>query len=170
MANKPFLLDSLTAQELLELQKLMRSETASASVFRRCRLIWHLAAGYNLSESAELAGLHYTNAHIWVNRFQQEGLSRLLGKPRPGRPRVYEDDEETVVIQAATSRPVDLGLNFTTWSLIKLENYLRSDRRLKELSRETIRRILHRHGLKFLTGQTWCESNDPEFEVKKTPS
>ncbi len=170
MANKPFLLPPLTAQELVELQKLIRSETVPASVFRRCRLIWHLAAGYNLSESAELAGLHYTNAHIWVNRFQHEGLPRLLGKPRPGRPRVYEDDEETVVIQAATSRPVDLGLNFTTWSLIKLENYLRADHRFEELSRETIRRILHRHGLKFLTGQTWCESNDPEFEVKKTPS
>jgi transposase len=170
MANKPFLLPPLSAQDLLELQKLIRSENVSASVFRRCRLIWHLAAGYNMSESAELSGLHYTNAHIWVKRFQQEGLSRLLGMPRPGRPRVYEEDEETVVIQAATSRPTDLGLNFTTWSLIKLENYLRADQGFEELSRETIRRILHRHGLRFLTGQTWCESDDPDFEVKKTPS
>jgi len=36
------------------------------------------------------------------------------------------------------------------------------------ISRETIRRILARHGLRFLTGQTWCQSTDPEFEVKKT--
>lgn len=170
MANKPFLLPPLPAQELLELQKLIRSEKVSASVFRRCRLIWHLAAGYNMTESAELAGLHYTNAHIWVNRYKEEGLPCLLGKPRPGRPRVYEEDEETVVIKAATSRPKDLGLKFTSWSLIKLEKYLRTDKGFQALSRETIRRILHRHGLKFLTGQTWCESNDPEFEVKKTPS
>lgn len=169
MANKPFLLRSLTTQELIELQKMLRSENIPASTFRRCRLIWHLAAGYNISESAELAGLHYTNAHLWVKKFHQEGLSRLFGKPRPGRPRVYEEDEETIVIRTATSRPTDLGLKFTTWSLIKLENHLRSEYGFQNLSRETIRRILHRHGLNFLSGETWCESNDPEFEVKKTP-
>lgn len=170
MANKPFLLPPPTAQERLELQKLIRAEKVPASVFRRCRLMWHLAAGYNMTESAELAGLHYTNAPIWVKRFHEEGLPCRSGKPRPGRPRVYEEDEETMVIQAATSRPTDWGLNFTTGSLIKLEKYLRTDRGYEALSRETIRSILHRHGFKFLTGQTWCESNDPELEVKKTRS
>ena len=32
---------------------------------------------------------------------------------------------------------------------------------------ETVRRILHQRGLRHLTGRTWCESNDPDFEAKK---
>jgi transposase len=168
MGNRLFKLPPLGADELLELQRLMRAEKTSAAVFRRCRLIWQLAAGYSLKEAAQLAGLHYTNAHFWVSRFQEEGLPRLLGGQRTGRPPVYDPKIETFIIEVATSRPTDLGLGFTTWSLAKLEEYIRSQARLGTLSRETVRRILHRHGLRFLTGQTWCKSTDPEFEVKKT--
>src|SRR5436309_12011342 len=117
MANTPFLLPPLSAEELVELQRMMRGEMIPAAVFRRCRLIWQLAAGYNLQEASELAGLHYTNAHLWVKRFEGEGLARLLGRDRPGRPRIYSGKTETRIIQAATSRPADLGLGFTTWSL-----------------------------------------------------
>lgn len=169
MANRLFRLPPLAAEELLELQRLLRGEKTSASVFRRCRLIWHLAAGFSLREAASLAGLHYTNAHLWVKRFQEGGLSRLLGRPRSGRPPRYQKAVESQIIEIATSRPPDLGLGFTTWSLAKLEEYVRSRKKWETLSRETIRRILHRHGLRFLTGQTWCRSTDPDFEVKKTP-
>jgi transposase len=168
MANAPFLLPPLSAEELLHLQKLLRGENTHASVYRRSRLIWELASGCNLSEAAEFAGLHYTNAHLWVKRFQNEGVDRIVGRSRPGRPRVYGTKAETRIIKMATSHPTDLGLGFTTWSLAKLEEYLRSRKGMENLSRETIRRVLHRHGLHFLTGQTWCESNDPDFEVKKT--
>jgi hypothetical protein len=75
---------------------------------------------------------------------------------------------EELVIKTATSRPPDLGLGFTTWSLAKLEAHLRQHPGISSISRETIRHILSRHGLRFLTGQTWCQSSDPEFEVKKT--
>lgn len=169
MTNRPFLLPPLSADELLELQRLLRAEKTTAAVYRRCRLIWELAAGCHLPEAAEVAGLHYTNAHRWVQRFLEDGLARLLGKPRPGRPRIYTGTDESIILEVATSRPVDLDLGFTTWSLAKLEEYLRTQGGLASVSRETVRRVLHRHGLRFLTGQTWCESHDPDFEVKKTP-
>jgi transposase len=152
------------------LQRLLRAQTTPAGLYRRCNLIWQLAAGFNLSEASQIARLHYTNAHIWVKRFQKSGISGLSNLPRPGRPKIYGKDPETLVMQAATSRPSDLGLEFTTWSLTKLEGHLRKRPSLKSISRETIRRVLGRHGLRFLTGQTWCQSDDPDFEVKKTPS
>ncbi len=116
--------DPAATEELLELQRLMRTEKVSASMFR------------------------------------------LLGRKRPERPRLFDRATETRVIEAATSRHADLGLPFTTWSLVKLERYLRGKEDV--LSRGTIRRILHRPGLRFLTGQTWCRSDDLEYEVKKT--
>jgi len=170
MANKPFILRPLFADELLELQGLLRAEKTQSAVYRRCRLIWELAAGCNLTEASELAGMHYTNGRIWVVRFEDEGAAGLMGHPRTGRPPVYGDRVQTRIIRAATSRPVDLGLPFTTWSMAKLEEYLQGQRGMETLSRETIRRVLKQHGLRFLTGQTWCESKDPDFEAKKTPS
>lgn len=166
--NRPFLLPALGAKDLLVLQRLLRARTTPIGLYRRCLLIWELAAGYSIAEASEIADLHYTNAHKWVKRFQAAGLGGLRDQPRPGRPRLYRGDIETVVIEIATSRPVDLGLGFTTWSLAKLEKHLRQLPGLELISRETIRHILTRHGLRFLTGKTWCESDDPEFEVKKT--
>jgi len=168
--NRPFLLRPLSADELLEVQRLMRSESTPASVYRRCTLVWELAAGFSIADAATMARIHSTNAHTWVKRFLTMGLDGLRSRQRTGRPRVYDRDVETAVIRAATSRPTDLGLEFTTWSLVKLQQHLRRQPGAKKLSRETIRRILSRHGLRFLTGQTWCESADPDFDVKKTPS
>jgi transposase len=168
--NRPFLLGPLSAEALLELQRLLRAQTTPAALYRRCNLIWQLAAGFSIAEATEVAGLHYTNGHRWVKRFQQSGLAGLHTRLRKGRPRIYREKLEDLVITIATSRPQDLGLGFTTWSLAKLETFLRARRGLESISRETVRRILIRHGLRFLTGQTWCQSKDPDFEVKKTPS
>ena len=166
--NRPFLLPPLSGEDLLELQRLIRAPRTSAGLYRRCLLIWQLAAGYSIADAGQIANLHYTNAHKWVKRFQSDGLTGLRDRNRPGRPRIHRGEIEELVIKTATSRPPDLGLGFTTWSLAKLEHHLRQHAKVSSISRETIRHILSRHGLRFLTGQTWCESNDPEFEVKKT--
>jgi transposase len=168
--NRPFLLRPLSVQELLSLQRSLRGHNTPVGLYRRCNLIWQLAAGYSIAEASDIADLHYTNAHKWVKRFLSKGLAGLHDLRRSGRPRIYSAKAETLVIKTATSRPQDLQLGFTTWSLTKLESHLRQLPGLESISRETIRHILSRQGLRFLTGQTWCESNDPQFEVKKTPS
>ncbi|SPE41137.1 hypothetical protein SBA7_1490001 [Candidatus Sulfotelmatobacter sp. SbA7] len=70
----------------------------------------------------------------------------------------------------AAARPKDLGLKFTTWSLPKLQEYLGRQSGLGTIARSTIRRRLRQEGFRFRDGQTWCESQDPDFEVKKTKS
>lgn len=158
----------LSGKQLVELQRLLRSPSAPAGVQRRARLVWELAAGVSLSEASEWAELHYTNAHQWVKRFLAAGVAGLLDRPKSGRPRAYGADLTTEILKVATARPKELGLNFTTWSLPKLEEYLRERVGLEQVTRSTIRRRLREGGLRFQTGQTWCESNDPDFEVKKT--
>jgi transposase len=133
-------------------------------------LIWELAAGCSLAEASEAVGLHYTNAHRWVRRFMASGVKGLVEGARSGRPRDYDAQATTEILQVATAQPGDLGLGFTTWSLPKLEEYLRQRPRLRRLARSTIRRRLRTAGLRYRTGQTWCQSGDPDFEVKKTKS
>lgn len=158
----------LSGKQLVELQRLLRSPSTPGGVQRRAHLVWQLAAGASLAEASEWAELHYTNAHQWVKRFLVSGVAGLLDRQKSGRPRTYGPDLTTLILKAATARPKELGLGFTTWSLPKLEEYLRERTGLEQVTRSTIRRRLREGGLRFRTGQTWCESKDPEFEVKKT--
>lgn len=160
----------LKAAQLGELQRILRSRSSPAGLRQRSELIWLLAGGASLAAASEWAGLHYTNAHAWTKRFLESGIAGLLDRPKSGRPRTYGKDVDTEVIKAAAARPKDLGLPFTTWSLPKLQEYLIRQPGLERITRSTIRRRLHQEGFHFYEGQTWCESNDPEFEVKKTKS
>jgi transposase len=161
---------SLKAVQLFELQRLLRSRSTRTGLRRRSELIWLLAGGASLIDASEWVGLHYTNAHLWVKRFRSSGIAGLSDQPKSGRPRIYGKDVDTEVIKAAAARPKDLGLRFTTWSLPKLQEYLTQQPGLKGITRSTIRRRLHQEGFHFYEGQTWCESNDPDFESKKTKS
>jgi len=165
--NRIHRLRKLSAAELVELQRLLRAENTRAALFRRCRVVWLLAGGYSIADASRYVGLHYTNAHKWVKRFEAEGLDGLHSRRRQGRPRVYDEAAEDTVIDLATSRPKDLGLGFTTWSLTKLAKHLRAHTHLRGISHETVRRMLRRHGLRLFTSRTWCESDDPEFEAKR---
>jgi len=95
---------------------------------------------------------------------------RLADGKRSGSPSEYAADATTAILQVATAQPRDLGLRFTTWSLPKLEESLRQRPALKHLARATIRRRLRAAGLRYRAGQTWCQSADPNFEVKKNKS
>lgn len=160
----------LSGEQLVGLQRLLRARSTPAGLHRRAHLIWELAAGASLTEASQWVGIHYTNAHHWVRRFLQSGIAGLVERPKSGRPRDYGHDLTTEILKVATARPADLGLGFTTWSLPKLEEYLRQQPATKHLARSTIRRRLIEAGLRFRAGQTWCHSTDPEFEVKKTES
>jgi transposase len=81
-------------------------------------------------------------------------------------PHDYGAEATTEILRVATAQPGDLGLGFTTWSLPKLEEYLRQRSSLKHLARSTIRRRLRASGLRYRAGQTWCQSADPDFEEK----
>ena len=156
----------LTGEQLVELQRALRSRAMPAGLHRRAQLIWELAAGASLVEAAESVELHYTNAHLWVKRFLDSGIAGLSDRPKSGRPRQYDEDSTTEIIKVASARPKDLGLKFTTWSLQKLQQHLQQKPGLKNVTRSTIRRRLQAEGFKFKAGQTWCESNNPDFEFK----
>ena len=167
---RSLLFPKLKAAQLFDLQRLLRSRSTSSGLRRRCQLIWLLAGGATLAEASEWAEIHYTNAHLWVKRFLESGVAGLSDRPKSGRPRLYGKDIDTEVIKVAAARPKDLGLPFTTWSLPKLQEYLNQQPGLQGITQSTIRRRLHQEGFHFYEGQTWCESNDPDFELKKTKS
>ncbi|MDT0349543.1 helix-turn-helix domain-containing protein [Pseudonocardia charpentierae] len=84
-----------------------------------------------------------------------------------GRPRrIGEQIREWICLIARTS-PAECGLTgFSTWSLTKLRDHLLAEGIVAELSRETLRRILHDGGISWQTTTTWKASPDPDFIPK----
>ncbi|WP_435593830.1 hypothetical protein [Nocardia sp. bgisy118] len=67
--------------------------------------------------------------------------------------------------QIARCCPRDLGWPFSTWSLSKLAEVLRTNG-IAELSRETVRQILEAGGVSWRATKTWKASNDSDFQAK----
>src|SRR3954454_7802526 len=87
-----------------------------------------------------------------IHAFNERGFSALDPKPNGGRPKkIGEQVREWICLIARTS-PAEAGLSgFSTWSLTKLRDYLLQEGIVAELSRETLRRILHAGGISWQT-------------------
>lgn len=66
----------------------------------------------------------------------------------------------------ATTKPADLGLPMSHWSLEDLAVQILKDAHYRDMSRRTIQRILNDGDLKPHRGTPWLHSDDPEFEAK----
>ncbi len=132
----------------------------------RARMILRASEGLRPWEIAERVGCTRETVEKWIARFNAEGALGLFDRPRSGRPRQQPLGEVLQVVEAATARPDQLGLPFSSWTLAKLRRYLREEHALF-LSREGLRQVLARHGLSWKKAQSWQESKDPHFKELK---
>jgi|GEM_PF-2599187 len=103
---------------------------------------------------------------VWkaVKAFDAKGTAALeRGKAKGAKPK-FSAAQRAEILRIASTEPKLLGLHFTTWSLPKLERYLRG--RGMSVSMETIRRILRSSGMRLRKSKRFQYSNDPNF-VKK---
>jgi len=70
------------------------------------------------------------------------------------------------VIVLATTKPADLGLPFSHWSLEDLAIQIINDAHYRDMSRSTIQRILNQGDLKPHRCIQWLHSDDPDYEAK----
>ncbi len=104
-----------------------------------------------------------------IHNFDRFGLQSLESKyDNCGKEPKFTEDDRRKIIDAALSKPSDLGLPFTCWSLSKLKSYVEDHEGIGLISIETIRRILRENGIRYRHTKTWKDSSDPEFELKKT--
>src|SRR6266516_1405708 len=75
-----------------------------------------------------------------------------------------EDRHKVVVL--ATTKPAELDLPISHWSLDDLAIQIVKDAHYQEMSRSTINRILNSNDLKPHRCTQWLHSNDPDFEAK----
>ena len=114
--------------------------------------------------------LHEEYVRELIRRFNAGGFAALRPRKASGRPSKYAPEEISVMLEVAGTRPHDLGLPFTVWSLRKLAAHLVRGGVVKELHATTLGRILRDQGFSFQRTKTWKESPDPDFAAKKNAS
>lgn len=162
---------TLTDDERSVVNARLRDKTLSVRVWERYRIVDELSSGRSPLEVADRVGCHWTIVYDWLHRFNESGLASFEVAPNPkGRPATIGSEQIRALIRAATSKPEDLGLPFTDWSVAKLHDYCARKGLLGECTDEWVRRLLRREGLTYQRSKTWKQSNDPLFEQKKGAS
>lgn len=149
-----------------QLQRLAR-RSRDAVVARRAAIVLCSAQGMSVPQ---IQGTVFADAgHIRsvLKDFNERGFAALEPGSSPGRPRRFDDAVRERIVEVALSRPDDLRLPFTHWSLVKLRAHLIESGIVESISTETLRRMLGERGVSFQRTKTWKQSPDPDFERKK---
>ena len=157
---------AVSDEERVELGRMARSRTVGAGLVRRARIIVHALEGLKAPEIGARMDLCGATVRHWLKRFNARGLPGLEEDVRSGRPPTYSAEQRGAVIEAALTRPAELGLPFACWTLDRLVAYL-SERGIA-MRRSRIGEIFIQEGLRWRHEETWFgERVDPEFARKR---
>ena len=70
--------------------------------------------------------------------------------------------ERREIKKIAKSKPAEQGLPFSTWSLVKLADFLVAERAVDGISHEGLRVLLCEEGVSFQRMKTWKTSREPD--------
>lgn len=156
--GRPVFARRLLPQEREELDALLHHPLAALAK-RAGIILLSSEERYRASEISVLLGMHVSSVRYWIHRFNKEGMTVL--QPRKGRGwgSFIDSDARTTLIRLATTPPREMGLKFTTWTLRELKKYLVEREIVKEISHETIRRILRDEGIDWRACGTLAENS-----------
>jgi transposase len=170
MANDPVFVRSLTVAEGQQIQRLLRRGRDPVAR-RRAEIVLCSEQGDTAGEIAKR--LHFTAWYVRqvIHAFNERGLTSLAAQyENGGRPPKVLPEHESELIDLALTPPNLTGMPFTHWSLKTLRDEAVRRRLVPSVSIETVRQVLKKHRVTLQRTKTWKESNDPQFEEKKTPS
>jgi transposase len=157
---------AVSDEEREKLERMTRSRTVGAGLVRRAQIVTHALEGLKAPEIGARMGLCGATVRHWLKRFNARGLPGLEEDVRSGRPPTYSAEQRSAVIDAALTRPADLGLPFACWTLDRLVAHL--GERGIAMRRSRISEIFVQEGLKWRREETWFgERVDPEFARKR---
>ena len=156
---------AVSDEERTALGQMARSRTLGAGLVRRAQIVLRAPEG-KAPEIGARMNLGGATVRHWLKRFNARGLPGLEEDVRSGRPPTYSAEQRSAVINAALTRPADLGLPFACWTLDRLVAHL-SERGVA-MRRSRISEIFIQEGLKWRHEETWFGKRvDPEFARKR---
>jgi hypothetical protein len=102
-----------------------------------------------------------------IHSFNKSGMIMLKPSWKAGGNYKFTEKQKEQLVALATSRPKDLGLPFTQWSLSRLRETAVKQGVVDSICIEWLRVILDEAAVSYQSIKTWKESNDPKFEEKR---
>jgi len=160
-------LSDVEREALLQLHR----HTKQADVRSRCDMILLSAQGLSPPQIAQRVLFSSRTVLRYIERYEAAGLSGLLSRPRPGRPRRVTPAYEALLIEVVEQEPRSLGLAFSNWTTANLSAYLAQRTGIKIKARQ-VENYLKAHGFRLRRPVlTVKHKQDPELvEEKKTVS
>lgn len=156
----------LLKKERDTLQEIARSQRGETRLHRRARMILLAATGEKISSIAKKMGSNRLRVGQWLKRFSKHRLDGLEDITRSGRPAEITPLERHQVIATACRSPQEFGFQRTLWSYPTLVSALVSKRLVRQISTQTVWRILDEAEIKPHRVKMWCHSNDPLYQQK----
>ena len=163
----PWSVGDFTTEEQRVIAKLARSQTASARLVERAKILQLGSEGQTVPQIAQARGLHEKTVRKWFKRFEQKGLAGLEDAPRSGAPSRSTAENKARVLQAARTRPSELGLPYGSWTFERLAAYVKEQLGLP-MKKTRLFELLQEEGLRWRKQETWFgERLDPAFVEKR---
>ncbi len=156
----------LTAAEVKELKNLHR-QTVNANVRSRCDMILLSNEGLSPPQIAQRVRFSHDTVSRYIARYEAEGISGLLTKPRSGRPRKVTPDYEAALLELVAQVPREAGMRFSNWTTANLATEL-AKRTGIEISPRQVETYLKRHDWRLRRPvRTVKQKQNPELVAEK---
>jgi transposase len=146
----------LTQAERDELMRWTRRASTAQALALRARIVLDCASGMSNTEVAGKRGVTKQMVGKWRNRFLERRADGLLDEPRPGKPRVLNDQRIEQLIAATLNERPRAATHWSTRAMAK---------QLK-VSQSTVSRIWRAFGLQPHRQESFKLSTDPLFIEK----
>ena len=130
---------------------------------RRAQVVLSSAQGFTPPYIARLVGMSVDYVRTLIHQFNSDGMDMLRPKWKPGGSYKFTDRQKEQLVELATSRPKDIGLQFAQWSLSRIRDEAVRRSIVESISLEWLRVILDEADVSRQSIKTWKESRDPEF-------
>ena len=145
----------LDRAERTTLEEWLRSRGLAQEMALRVAIVLLAAQGLPNQAIGQQLGCSQPTVILWRGRFARDRLEGLRTRPRPGRPRRYEEARVNVIVAATLKKPEGA----THWSTRRLAVQM-------GVSSATVQRIWRAHGLQPHRRKTFKYSRDPRLVEK----
>lgn len=114
---------------------------------RRYHAVLFFKLGKTIKGVAELVFADEETVRAWIKRWENE--KKVIDRQRPGKPpKLTKEEEEELCRLVEENKPEEHGYNVSTWDCVELQIYVK-DNFHKQISDETIRKILKKNGFNY---------------------
>lgn len=167
--GRPAIHLNLTQEQLEELRQFYRQTHSARERTRAHMVLLNAEHGLVAREIAELVHRDQQSVRNWIRRYVEDGIDGFSDRPRSGVDPKADSRFDEQLIEAVRHRPRALGLEFSSWTLERLSEYMTQKTGI-HVSYETIRRHLLDNGIVLRRPQHKITSPDPLYTSKKRRS